>query len=217
MSIGTSTSTGPGPSGLREMERALHDARQIVDAVDAVDALAERPVDLALVGVLVEVDLLVRVAAEVVRRHVAGDHDHRDRIERRVGDAGARVGQPRTEVRQQHAGLAGRARVAVGGVGRHLFVARRDEPDAALPERVEQRDDRVPAQAEDHLDAEALEILGQQVRGDPGLASPSAVRSMVWGATVLIRSSHVMVRRFRCRRTRRTTPAPTGDLRQSAG
>ena len=90
MSIGTSTSTGPGPSGLREVERALHDARQILDAIDAVDAFAERPVDLELVGVLMEVDLLVRMAAEVVRRHVAGDHDHRNRIERGVGDAGAR-------------------------------------------------------------------------------------------------------------------------------
>ena len=79
----------------------------------------------------------------------------------------ARVGQSGTEVRQQHARLAGRARVAVGGVRRDLLVARRDEPDAALAERVEQRDDRVAAQAEDHLDAEALEVLGQQVRGDP--------------------------------------------------
>ena len=95
MSIGTSTSTGPGPSGLREMERALDDARQILDAIDAVDALAERPVDLELVGVLVQVDFLMRVPAVVVRRHVAGDHHHRDRIERRVGDAGAGVGQAR--------------------------------------------------------------------------------------------------------------------------
>ena len=90
MSIGTSTSTGPGPSGLRQVERALDDARQIRDAIDAIDALAERPVDLELIGVLVQVDFLVRMAAVVVRRHVAGDHDHRDRIERGVGDAGAR-------------------------------------------------------------------------------------------------------------------------------
>ena len=157
------------PASLRQMERALHDARQILHAVDAVHALAKRPVDLELVGVLMEIDLLVGVAAVVVRRDIAGNHHHRDRIERRVGDAGARVGQSRTEVRQQHAGPARRARVAVGGMGRDLLVARRHEPDAALPERVEQRDDRVTAQAENHLDAEAFEILGQEVRGDPGL------------------------------------------------
>ena len=114
------------------MERALHDARQIRDAVDAVDALAERPVDLELVGILVQVHFLVRMTAVVMRRHVAGDHDHRDGIERGVGDAGRGVGQPRAEVRQQHAGLARRARVAVGGVRRDLLVTRRDEADAAL-------------------------------------------------------------------------------------
>ena len=70
---------------------------------------------------------------------------------------------------------------------RHLFVARRDEPDAALAERVEKRDDGVAAEAEDHLDAEALEILGQQVRRDsrPGRGSRSS--AIVVGATVLIR------------------------------
>jgi predicted ATPase len=48
-------------------------------------------------------------------------------------------------------------------VGGHLFVARRDEPDAALAERVEKCDDRVSAQAENHVDAEALQILGEQI------------------------------------------------------
>ena len=67
------------------------------------------------------------------------------------------------------AGLARRARVAVGGVRGDLLVARRDEADAALAERVEERDDRVAAQPEDHLDAEALEVLGQQVRRDARL------------------------------------------------
>ena len=65
-------------------------------------------------------------------------------------------------MREQHAGLAGRARVAVGGVRGDLLVARRDEPDPALAERVEERDVRVAAQAEDDLDAEPLEILGKQ-------------------------------------------------------
>ena len=205
-----------GPPGLREMECALHDARQILDAIDAVDALAERPEDLELIGVLVEIDLLVRMAAEVVRRHVAGNHHHRDRIERGVGDAGGGVGQSGTEMRQQHAGLARRARVAVGGVGRDLLVARRHEADPALSERVEERDDRVPAQAEDHLDAEALEILGQQVRGDPGLGR-------LLGPIDGVRRScaHTAipggVKRFRCRRTRRTAPARTAGPRESAG
>ena len=107
--------------------------------IDAVDALAERTVDLVLVRVLMEVDLLVRMAAVEVRLHVAGDHDHRDRVERGVGHAGRGVGQPGPEMGQQHARLAGRARIAVGGVRRDLLVARADVADAAAAERVEHR------------------------------------------------------------------------------
>ena len=169
-SIGTSTSTGPGRPVCGEMERALDDARQVPHVLDAVDALTERPVDLVLVRVLVEVDFLVRVASVEVRLHVARDHDHRDRVERRVGDAGRRVGQPRSEVRQQHAGLAGRPRVAVRRVRRDLFVPRADVADAAPAERVEHPDDGVSGQAEHDLDAEPLEIVGEQIRREPRLA-----------------------------------------------
>ena len=54
-SIGMSTSTGPGRPFVDRRKRALHDPRQIRRAIDAVDALAERPIDLRLVRVLVEV------------------------------------------------------------------------------------------------------------------------------------------------------------------
>ena len=37
----------------------------------------------------------------------------------------------------------------------------------ALLEGVEEADDGVAAQPEDHLDAETLEVVGQQIRGDP--------------------------------------------------
>ena len=42
-----------------------------------------------------EVDLLVRMLAVEMARDVAGDHHHRDGIERRVGDAGRGVGEAR--------------------------------------------------------------------------------------------------------------------------
>ena len=47
---------------------------------------------------------------------------------------------------------------------RDLLVARADEPDATLAERIEKRDVRVTAQAEDHVHADALEIFSQEVR-----------------------------------------------------
>ena len=149
------------------MKRPLDDARQIGDIVDAVDALAERPEDLELIGVLVQVDFLVRMAPVVVRRHVARDYDHRDGIESGVGDPGRGVGQARTEMGQEHTDFARRPRVAVGGVRGHLLVAGRNVANAALPERVEKPDDRVATQPKDHLDAEPFEIIGQQVGGNP--------------------------------------------------
>jgi len=119
-----------------------------------------------LIRILVQVEFLVRVATVEVRRNVPRNHDHRDRIERCVGNAGHRVRQPGSQVRQADADLARRARVAIGGVGRHLFVPRRDEADATAAERLEKRDVGVPAEAEDHFDAEPFEILGEQVRRD---------------------------------------------------
>ena len=77
--------------------------------------------------------------------------------------------RPGPEVRHQHADLARGARVTVGGVRGDLLVAGRDEADLALAERVEKPDDGVAAQPEDHLDAEALEVVGEQVRRDARL------------------------------------------------
>ena len=69
---------------------------------------------------------------------------------------------------EQHPRLAGGTRVAIGGVRGNLFMPGRDEPDAALAEGIEQGDDRVAAQPEHDLDAQPLEVLGQQVGGDTG-------------------------------------------------
>ena len=143
----------PGPAGLRKIEGTLHGARQVFHAVYPVDAFAEGPVDLALVGVLVQVHLLVWMTAVVVRRYVARNDDHRHGIKSRVRHAGGCVGQPRAKVAEHHSNLAGRARIAIGSVGRRLFVTCRDEFDRGiLPQRIKYRDDRVATQTEDHFD-----------------------------------------------------------------
>ena len=54
-------------------------ARDLVRATDAPRALHERLVDRHLVGVAAQVELLVRAASLVVRRHVAGDDQQRAR------------------------------------------------------------------------------------------------------------------------------------------
>jgi hypothetical protein len=56
-----------GAAGLAEVEGALQDSGQILGAIDAVHALAERPVDLHLAGVLMEIHFLMRDGARKSR------------------------------------------------------------------------------------------------------------------------------------------------------
>jgi hypothetical protein len=161
---------GAGPPGLAQVEGPLHDARQVRHAIHTVDALAEGPVDFVLVRIHVQVHFLVRMAAEVMRGHVAGDHHQGDGIERGVGHAGGRIGETWSEVGEENARLAGGARVAIGGMGGHLLVAGGDEANAAALQGIEQCDHGVAAQPEDDLHADALQILHKLVRGNPRVA-----------------------------------------------
>ena len=67
--------TGPGPAGAGDVERLGDDARQVVGVADQVVVLGHRQRD------AVDVDLLEGVLADEGGGHVAGDRDHRDRVE----------------------------------------------------------------------------------------------------------------------------------------
>ena len=73
--------TGPGRPGAGDVERLGHDARQVVRVADQVVVLGHRQRD------AVDVDLLEGVLADQRGRDVAGDRDHRHRIEERGPDA----------------------------------------------------------------------------------------------------------------------------------
>src|SRR6185369_12669855 len=104
-----------------------------------------RAVDGRLIGVVVKVDLLVRVSTVHIGRYVARDGDQRNGVQRRGGDTGDPVHHPGTDVHQQDTWLAGCPGVAVRRVGGGLLVPRDDEADRAASNRVQQRDVRVPA------------------------------------------------------------------------
>ena len=148
------------PAGLREMERAFHNARQILHAIHAIDALAKRPIHLALIGIGVQVDFLMRMAAVVATGNIAGEHHHRHRVQSGGRNAGGRICQSWTQMAENHSDFAGRARVTIGGMRGDLFVTSGDEADTALAEGVQQRDDSVAAKAENDLDSQTFEIFG---------------------------------------------------------
>ena len=85
-----------------------------------------------LIGIHVEIDFLVRMPAEVMRRHIPRNNNHWDRVQRGVGYAGGRIGQTRPKVCQQHTGFPRGPRVTIGSMCRDLLVASRDETDPAL-------------------------------------------------------------------------------------
>ena len=155
----------PRPAAFGQRECLFDDLGEEVRRIHAPRPLDERPVDLVLRRVRVQIHFLVRVLAVVMRRHVAGDHHHRDRVERGVGHAGRGVGEPGREVRQHHRCLAGSARIAVGRMRGDLLVTRVDELDLlALRQRREHRDVGVAAQPEDVLDAARFQVFHELVR-----------------------------------------------------
>jgi hypothetical protein len=62
------------------VKSTFHDAWQVFGTVYSVDSLAKRTVDLKLICILVEINFLVWVSTVIMRRYIARDNDHGDRI-----------------------------------------------------------------------------------------------------------------------------------------
>ncbi len=111
------------------------------------------------------VAFLERVLADRVRRHLARQHDHRDRVHVRGRDAGDRVGDARARGDEADAHLGRRARVAVRRVDRALLVPDEHVLDLVLLEQlVVDVEDRAARVAEDVLDAFFLEAADDDFR-----------------------------------------------------
>ena len=100
------------------------------------------------------------IGTDQMRRHLAGEHHQRNRIHKRVGNAGDGVGRawPRGDEHDAH--LAGGACIAFGGMDSGLFVAHKDVADPALREnRIVNRQYGAARIAEDDFDTQ----IGQRL------------------------------------------------------
>ena len=78
------------------------------------------------------VGLLERVRADHEGRHLTGQNDQRDRVQKRIREAGHRIGGAGAGCHQHNAGLAGGAGIAFGGVHRALLVPHQNVADVIL-------------------------------------------------------------------------------------
>ena len=144
-----------GAAGARDIERLVQDARQSVHVLDEIIVLGAGPGDADRVA------FLEGVVADQMGRHLAGDADHRNGIHQRVGEPGDGIGGAGTGGDQHHADLAGRARIAFGGMDRALLVANENVLDAILLEQfVIDRQDGAARIAENMLNA----LIGESLK-----------------------------------------------------
>ena len=121
-----STTTGPGRPGARDVERLVDRARDLQRVLDHEAVLDDRHRDADRVG------LLEAVGAEQLGAHLAGEEHDRDRVHHRVADRRDEVRRAGAAGAERDADLAGRLRVALGGVAAAGLVADEDVPDARV-------------------------------------------------------------------------------------
>ena len=119
-----------GAAGAGDVERLVQHAGEIVDVLHQPVVLGAGPGDADRVA------LLEGVVADQVRRHLAGDAHDGNGIHQRIGEAGDGVGGAGAGGDQHDADLAGRARIAFGGMHRAAFLAHQHVLDLLLLEQL---------------------------------------------------------------------------------
>jgi hypothetical protein len=131
--LGQCEHDGPRPAGRRDGEGARDELRDAGRVVDLRDPLRHRPEH----GRVVE--LLEALPPDGVAGDLAHEQDHRRRVLRRGVQAVGRVRRPRPPRDEADARAAGELPVGVGHVRRAALVARHDEPQRRVAQRVEHR------------------------------------------------------------------------------
>ena len=117
-----------GTAGARHVEGLVHGVGQLLDRLHQVVVLGAGPRDAGGIG------FLKGIVADQVSGHLAGQAHDRDGIHQRVGEASHGICGTRAGGHQHDADLAGRARVAFGGVHRRLLVTDEDVTKPVLLE-----------------------------------------------------------------------------------
>ncbi len=157
--LGNIDDNGPRAAGGRDVERLVDDARQIVH-------VAHQPIVLGAGARDADgVAFLKRVIADEMGRHLSGNDHERNRIHQRVGQARDRIGRSRPRGDKHDARLAGRARIAFGGVNRALFVTHQHvDKLVVLEQGIVNRQHRAARIAEDVAHALILERADHDLR-----------------------------------------------------
>ena len=115
-----SISTGPGPAGAGDVERLVHDARDLGRVLDDERVLDDRHRDAE------RVRLLEAVGAEQLGPHLAGEGHQRHGVHHRVGQRRDDVRRARAGGREHDAHAARSLGVALGGMPAAGLVADED-------------------------------------------------------------------------------------------
>src|SRR2546428_21990 len=111
-----------------------------------------------------QVEVLVGLLVKALGARLCGDGHERRVVHVGVGHAGQEVGRARAERREAKPGLAAEPPLHVRHERGTLLVARLQEADLRVEERVEQRERLLARYAEGPVDALALEAADEQLR-----------------------------------------------------
>ena len=139
-----------GPAGHHGLPGLPHHHRHLLAAGRLVHPLAHASHGGGKVGLVLAVQFLERAAAELARRHVAGDGEERHRIEIGGGERDRQVHRARPARREGRDRLALHAVIGIRHETADALVMHRDGLDVvlALVQRVDELDVAVAAQAE---------------------------------------------------------------------
>ena len=154
-----------GSAGLRQPKCPVHDHRKGFHIIDSPGTLHHRTEQFILVAVLMELQFLMGVTAEIEAGDIASDENHGDGVQLGVRHAGDDIRNAGAQMAHHHRGLIGDTGIAVSRSGCDRLVTGSDILDFfAAGQSVQHADDGMAAETEELRDTPALKIVDNQIR-----------------------------------------------------